>query len=330
MEGEIYMGTIKNILVDVPHLDSTPTCIELVKQLALNEAAQLTLMTTLPLFADLFAYFDTDDIGEELQDDLEKQASSVLKTLAANIENAGPSCSTVIAKSSRRARKLIARVIKQGHDLLVKDASLEEQGERLVYGNIDQRLVRHCPCPVWLIRTSDDEVADGQVVVAVDAILDDPIHLELNKRLLRYGKMVAELYNVKLQILHIWDFDGTGIIRGSVDEVKFVELHKAAKQAASERIAKFLSKMSIRSQDATMHLLEGSPGRVISSYCQKNPMNSLVIGSVGRSGLSGYLIGNTAERIMNNIECSVLVVNPKQIQSPVELKLREEQGELHS
>ena len=45
----------------------------------------------------------------------------------------------------------------------------------------------------------------------------------------------------------------------------------------------------------------------------------VVMGSVGRSGLSGMLIGNTAERILRKLPCSVLVVKPDGFVSPVRL-----------
>jgi len=41
------------------------------------------------------------------------------------------------------------------------------------------------------------------------------------------------------------------------------------------------------------------------------------MGTVGRTGIQGFFIGNTAEEILNQVECSVLAVKPPGFQTPV-------------
>ncbi len=41
--------------------------------------------------------------------------------------------------------------------------------------------------------------------------------------------------------------------------------------------------------------------------------------TVGRIGIPGLLIGNTAEEVFQTTNCSVLAVKPEGFQSPVEL-----------
>lgn len=45
----------------------------------------------------------------------------------------------------------------------------------------------------------------------------------------------------------------------------------------------------------------------------------IIMGTVGRSGIPGYFIGNSAETIFNGIDCSVLAVKPKNFICPVKL-----------
>lgn len=65
------------------------------------------------------------------------------------------------------------------------------------------------------------------------------------------------------------------------------------------------------------HVLKGKPHTAIAKYVANNNIDLLVMGSVARSGLPGLLVGNTAERILNHIGCSVLVVKPDGWKSPV-------------
>ena len=45
----------------------------------------------------------------------------------------------------------------------------------------------------------------------------------------------------------------------------------------------------------------------------------LVMGTVARGGLDGLLIGNTAERMLRTLTCSILAVKPDDFVSPVRL-----------
>lgn len=317
------MSIVKSILVDVPNIDSTPMCLKTVGELAAQQAAKVTLMTVLPSFRDLFSIFDSDEMRDELQGDLERQAASALKTLTADIPPGCVHCTTVVAKGAR-TRRLIARVLKEDHDLLVKDANTEIRDSESLFGPIDHKLVRHCPCPVWLLRDVDLSRKEGQIVVAIDAIIEDPIHLELNQRLVKMARMIARTFDLELHLLHVSNFDQNGWLRGSIDHAKYAGFKRSAKRAAIEKMERFADRISLNMDEATTHILEGVPGRAIVRYCAQNPVATVVIGSVGRSGLSGFLIGNTAEQIMNRIETSLLVISPTQVKSPIEVKLRED------
>ena len=79
------------------------------------------------------------------------------------------------------------------------------------------------------------------------------------------------------------------------------------------------------SQEATsyinpvLHLEEGSAGKVVPELAKKIGAELMVLGTIGRSGISGYLIGNTAENILSQINCSVLAIKPKDFICPIKL-----------
>jgi nucleotide-binding universal stress UspA family protein len=66
--------------------------------------------------------------------------------------------------------------------------------------------------------------------------------------------------------------------------------------------------------------LMGKPSSVIAHHCNTNKADTLVIGTVGRAGLDGFLIGNTAERVLHQVSCSILAVKPQRIPSPITRK----------
>lgn len=50
-------------------------------------------------------------------------------------------------------------------------------------------------------------------------------------------------------------------------------------------------------------------------------INLLIMGTVARTGISGLVMGNTAEQILDDVGCSMIAVKPPGFRSPLEGKL---------
>jgi universal stress protein E len=57
-------------------------------------------------------------------------------------------------------------------------------------------------------------------------------------------------------------------------------------------------------------LVAGDPAAAIPSVARKTRSAIVVIGAVSRSALKRVFIGNTAERVMDELRCDLLVVKP--------------------
>jgi universal stress protein E len=55
---------------------------------------------------------------------------------------------------------------------------------------------------------------------------------------------------------------------------------------------------------------DGMPDHAIVKFTHDHPIDVLVLGTVARHGLWGILVGNTAERLLPEVACSVLAVKP--------------------
>ena len=69
-----------------------------------------------------------------------------------------------------------------------------------------------------------------------------------------------------------------------------------------------------------MHLLKGNPGALIVDLARKKRIELVVMGTVCRTGLAGFFIGNTAEKVLQEVDCSVLAVKPDGFVTPVRLE----------
>jgi nucleotide-binding universal stress UspA family protein len=68
-----------------------------------------------------------------------------------------------------------------------------------------------------------------------------------------------------------------------------------------------------------VYLLKGIAGELIPALAAAKDADLIIMGTVSRSGVSGLLIGNTAEKVLNQAYCSMLTVKPDSFITPVQL-----------
>lgn len=66
-----------------------------------------------------------------------------------------------------------------------------------------------------------------------------------------------------------------------------------------------------------LHFLKGHPSELIPSSINEHKIDMLVMGTVARTGIAGFFIGNTAENILQKINCSLWALKPHGFVSPV-------------
>jgi universal stress protein E len=81
-----------------------------------------------------------------------------------------------------------------------------------------------------------------------------------------------------------------------------------SRRQARVRFDKLMSGSGISPRNR--HLVESHPADAIASTVRRLHCGLLVMGSVSRSGLKRLFIGNTAERLLDDVRCDVLVVRP--------------------
>ena len=64
-------------------------------------------------------------------------------------------------------------------------------------------------------------------------------------------------------------------------------------------------------------LRRGEHDDIIPEFVVAEGIDLVVMGTVAQSGIAGMLIGNTAERVLRKLPCSVLAVKPEGFTSPV-------------
>jgi nucleotide-binding universal stress UspA family protein len=94
---------------------------------------------------------------------------------------------------------------------------------------------------------------------------------------------------------------------------------RESRQETAQKLRTFLSKAGEPISPGCVRLVKGRASAVIPRFAKKHAVDLVVMGTVGRSGIPGLLIGNTAEQILTHLESSVLTLKPAEFVSPVSL-----------
>jgi nucleotide-binding universal stress UspA family protein len=223
---------------------------------------------------------------------------------------------------------IIKEVIEFDRDLLIKAIEEPEKLSNVIFSSLDLKLLRKCPCPVWLIKPYEQK-GDKQIIVALDYQPDNPENNILNTQMLNMAVSLALSEFYELHVVHAWKLDHEIFLRSVriqnskkvVDEMVEEEQEKRNKWLAKEIEISInsLGKTTSHYLDPQLHVIKGEAKNVIPELVKSLEAELIIMGTVGRSGISGYFIGNTAETILSKIDCSVLAIKPKDFVSPVKL-----------
>lgn len=229
--------------------------------------------------------------------------------------------------------EIIREVLRNGRDLVVRTPENPDWLDRL-FGSDDMHLLRKCPCPVWLIKPEKLK-SYRRILAAVDiGEMDLPAEVEsqraMNRQILEMASSLAFSEFAELHVAHAWEAIGESAMRGAFmhtpeDEiVAYVEQERQQHEARLDRLMGELT--GDLGQDATeylkpqAHLVKGGPRKEIPALAKRLGADLVVMGTVARTGIPGFLIGNTAETILNQIDCSVLAIKPPGFVTPVTLE----------
>ncbi len=202
------------------------------------------------------------------------------------------------------------------HDLLLVGTRDRTGMGRMIFGSTAIKLVRRCPCPIWVAKP-EPEPAQWNILVASDLA-------PVSEKALALAVRLSELHPATIHLLHVVDFPLDRIWCTGLPDAKEEEYRRNVRHAAEQALQGQIDRAGARglTPAVQIHLVDdpgGLPDEGIIGFIRKNTIDLLVMGTIGRSGISGVMIGNTAERILPQLTCSLLAVKPETFVCPVRL-----------
>jgi universal stress protein E len=159
--------------------------------------------------------------------------------------------------------------------------------------------------------------ARPRIVAAVHASTEDPGEHALDQRLASLAFRLGRLENGSTTLLQAWEPFGERLVRRHFSAEKFADYVDAARRSAEEDLDRLVRSLPEAPADVEFALRRGEPEAVIPAFVAEQGVDLVVIGTIARTGIAGFFIGNTAERVLGKLTCSVLAVKPDGFVSPV-------------
>jgi len=115
-----------------------------------------------------------------------------LNSLVAIIRQQGVEAETKVLHGTT-SLEIIREVIRGNHDLVLRVVKGKESRSGGFFGSTGTRLLRQCPCAVWL--ASPERTEFQNVLGCVDTFTDDPVNVELNDAIFKSGRSIRQYHD---------------------------------------------------------------------------------------------------------------------------------------
>lgn len=327
------MQRFNNILCVVEHAQASKPALDRAVRLAENNQANLSVVDVVPRVTAGIGMPDGGPISRDLQAVMvREQEVRVLSLLEPYQQRLDISHGVLMGTPFL---EIIRAVLRNGYDLVIKCPESPSWLDRFFSGD-DMHLLRKCPCPLWFIKPEAPKTY-RRILAAVD--MDDnypPKELKtrhrLNVQVLERAASLAISESAELHIVLAWESLNemiSGLVFSSyIPKNRFAENIERERQEQKRLLDEFIRDLKISSNAARdaleflkpqIHLRKGTASKEIPALAKGLAIDCIVMGTVARTGIPGFIMGNTAETILEQIECSVLAIKPEGFVTPVAL-----------
>lgn len=307
------MSHFNKILVVIDPTEDNQKALSRAVELASKHPTEITVFLTIYDFSyEMTTMLSPDERGamrQSVLDDREEWLRELIKEVQLNSEN----ISTKVVWHNRPYESIIRAVIKGGYDLVVKGTHQHDVLKSVIFTPTDWHLLRKCPATILLVK-EHEWPEHGKVLAAVSAGTEDEAHQKLNTSIIEYASFMARLLNSDTHLVNAYPPTPMNIAV-EVPEFDPNEYNSNMKHHHVESLNKLAIEQDVNVNNT--HVAEGMPEDVIPRVAKDLDAELVVIGTVGRSGISAALIGNTAEHVIDNINCDLLAIKPTDFKSPL-------------
>lgn len=226
----------------------------------------------------------------------------ILEDLVDEFNQQGFDATSAFTEEHNLAESVIAQTKEYEPDLVLKSTHHHGLLKRSLISNTDWRLIRKCPCPLLLVKPRK-WVDHGSVVAAVDPLHAKAEQSKLDHLLIETGVSAASQFGQTTRVFHCYFPFVSTMFPTAAESSELIEELRVRHQT---KLNELLANHNI--DPDCIELAQGDLVPSLTHYLERCNANILVIGALSRNVLARAIIGNTAEMILDDCPCDVLII----------------------
>ena len=317
------MKRFKNILLVCNFDAKQRMAVERAVSLARQNEARLTVFTVVKELPADARMAITAMSPQELLELVINDRREKVDALAADIGQQGVDVSSQVVTGTPFL-EIIRQVLRDKHDLVILAAEGKGGLKERLFGSTSLHLMRKCPCPVWVVKSAK-RAKYKRILAAVDTTSDfpDSDRDSLNPLIMQLASSLAQMDDSALHQVQVWFLFAEDYLdaRAQLGKSGIQNLRKDTKREYTSKLNSLLAGVDLKGLVVHKYLPRSdNASRIIVKLAKNKKIDLLVMGTVCRTGLAGFFIGNTAEKVLSEVNCSVLTVKPEGFVTPVTLE----------
>jgi universal stress protein E len=270
------------------------------KQPALHRAAELSRLGKARITAFSAVYKAVDEMTEANsrrsgKREFLKEWESKLKVMLTPYKESGLKISSDVYWTADWYAAVSRAAMRADADLVIKSTFRHGKLQRLLHSTSDFTIMRHSPSPVLLVREA--KTSAGKVILAaLDLESTDEVHIGLNNSVMKHARELSAFTGLPLHVIAATSRkpDLSHVLSGVEEQDGGVEATLAH---------------AFGVETSNFHIVKGAAKNVIPAQAEHLRAQVVVVGVSARSGVKGVMVGTTAKKVLDKLECDVLAVN---------------------
>ena len=211
---------------------------------------------------------------------------------------------------------LIARIRRSTADLVVKDTHHHTPLQRTLLSNTDWELIRSAPVPLLLTKARTWSKRP-RIVAAVDPGHSHDRGCMLDRYVLEKAAALTERLGGELHVLNAFIPRAViaAVTAGSPPMVTTVSTEELELEQRAKRIEISALAQEFGVPAANVHVELGSALDVLPKMTETLGADVIVMGALSRRAWRRFIIGSTAESVLERLPCDAMVVKPPDFSS---------------
>lgn len=251
----------------------------------------------------------SDGRAENQQASYLREQEQKLEAIARQLRERGLEVSTRVAWCKHAWQAIEKLLEEQDFDLILKGTHHQNVMQRTFFSSTDWDLMRCSPLPVLLVKDNPWPDTGMHLTACVDPVEQGDAPRLLDKAILLQARVWQEALDTRLEVLNVYD-PTPFIVYMDPPVPDTTPITEALAEQHQDALNKLLDECGI--PQAQGRLEAGTPTSTIPELVQDSGSHVVVLGAQTREGLNRWLIGHTAEKILDRLRCDVLVIKTDQ------------------